>query len=111
LIVPPSDDRPTGSKPCPTCSSLSDKEYAFQKYGAEEQNTYLPAAADALQVVRDFHPLSSRKLQLRQCAACHTYYLYRTDYEYLVNGSEDEEFLSRLTAQEASEYLARLASS
>ncbi|MEW6364510.1 MAG: hypothetical protein AB1714_07710 [Acidobacteriota bacterium] len=93
--------------PCTACSSLRDKEYAFQKYGAEEDNTYLPAAAGDLKVVRDFRPYDSRKLQLRQCSQCGTYYLYRTDYEYLVNGSEDEEFLTRLTQEQAAEYLSQ----
>jgi len=42
---------------------------------------------------------------LKQCAACGTYYLYETDYEYLVNGSEDEEVLTRLKEEEARELL------
>jgi hypothetical protein len=91
---------------CATCSGLRDEEYAYQKYGWEEQNSYLPAAAGCLQLVRDLRPDGSRKLQLQQCPACGTYYLYRTDYEYLVNGSEDEEFLTRLTPEQAAEYLA-----
>jgi hypothetical protein len=90
---------------CALCSSLKDQEYAFQKYGAEEYNTFLPAAAGVLNVVRDFAPYDSRKLQIRQCPECGTYYLYRTDYEYLVNGSEDEEFLTRLTPEQAAGYL------
>ena len=94
---------------CQVCSSLSDEEYACQKYGWEENNTYLPAAAGHLQVVLDLHPYGSRKLQLQQCPECGTYYLYRTDYEYLVNGSEDEEFLTRLTKEQAAEYLDRPA--
>lgn len=93
--------------PCPVCSTLSDEEYAYRKYGAEDGNTFLPAAADQLTIMRDFAPYSSRKLQLRQCPECATVYLYRSDYEYLVNGSEDEEFLTRLSADQAAEYLNR----
>ena len=92
---------------CRICSSLADCESAYQKYGHAEDDTYLPAAANSLQVVRDFKPHSSRKLQLQQCPQCATYYLYRTDYEFLVNGSEDEEELTRLTAEAAAGYLAR----
>jgi len=92
---------------CGICSSLADQEYAFQKYGAEEYDTHLPAAAHALKVVRDYHPNDSRKLQIRQCPGCGTYYLYRTDYEYLVNGSEDEEFLTRLTEGQAMEEMRK----
>jgi hypothetical protein len=78
---------------------------ASQKYGWEENNTYLPAAAGKLTVVKDLKPNSSRKLQVQQCPECGTYYLYRSDYEYLVNGSEDEEYLTRLSIEEAGEYL------
>jgi hypothetical protein len=97
-------------KQCGICSILSDQEYATQKYGWEESNTYLPAAAAQLSVLRDLRPHGSRKLQLQQCPECGTYYLYRTDYEYLVNGSEDEEFLTRLTEDQAADYLNRPAS-
>lgn len=92
---------------CSTCSTLAEEEYAYQKYGAEEGNTFLPSTADKLIIIRDFAPYSSRKLQLRQCPECATYYLYRSDYEYLVNGTEDEEFLTRLSADQAADYLNR----
>jgi hypothetical protein len=69
----------------------------------------LPAAAAQLRVLRDLRPYGSRKLQLQQCPECGTYYLYRTDYEYLVNGSEDKEYVTRLTDQQAAEYLNRPA--
>jgi len=96
-------------KVCPICANLSDKEYAFQKYGWAQDDTHLPEAASHLAVVRDFRPFDSRKLQLQQCPKCDTYYLYKTDYEFLVNGSEDEEFLTRLTQAEAATYLQRPA--
>jgi len=56
-------------------------------------------------LIRDIRPDSSWKLQLKQCPNCGAYYLYHTDYEYLVNGSEDEEHLVRLTAEQAGQYL------
>jgi len=89
---------------CSVCSGLADREYAFQKYGSEESNTYLPAAVERLEVVRDFRPLSSRKRQIRRCPECGAYYLYETDYEYLI-GTEDEQTLTRLTDAQAPEYL------
>jgi hypothetical protein len=92
-------------QPCPICSQLSEQEYAYQKYGSEQNNTYLPSATAQLILMKDFDPYSSRKKQLWQCSICATYYFYRTDYEYLVNGSEDEEILSRLSAQQAAQYL------
>ena len=94
---------------CSICSYLAEQEIAFQKYGHEEDNTYLPPNVHALIVVKDFKPYSSRKLQLRRCPQCDTYYLYQTDYEFLVNGSEDEETLTRLTEEQAAQYLNRQA--
>lgn len=83
------------------------EEYALQKYGWPQDDTYLPPAAGKLTTVRDFRPYDSRKLQLRQCPECGAYYLYETDYEFLVGGSEDEEFLTRLMLEQAQEYLNR----
>ena len=94
------------NKACTLCGGLLNEEYGFQKYGWPEDDTYLPGAAGKLELVRDLRPGSSRALQLRRCPQCGTYYLYRTDYEYLVNGSEDEEFLTRLSEAEAHRYLA-----
>ena len=105
--MPDSPGKAASHQPCGICSSLKDEEYALQKYGAEERDTHLPAAAGFLIVLRDFAPNSSRKLQIRQCPGCGTYYRYKTDYEYLVNGSEDEEFLTRLTQKQAEDYLKR----
>lgn len=93
------------SLPCSLCAQLADEEYASQKYGWEERNTHLPAVVERLVVVRDFQLYGSRQLQLRRCPECGGYYLYRSDYEYLANGSEDEQFLTRLTLEQAEEYL------
>lgn len=99
------DGRSGSRNNCRVCSKLSDKEYARQKYGWEENNTYLPDAASQLKEIKDFLPYGSRKSILKQCQECGTYYLYETDYEYLVNGTEDEEFLTRLSDEEAKKYL------
>ncbi len=92
------------SRTCEVCSGLSDSEYAYSKFGWPEHDTFLPDAAQNLVKVKDLRPLGSRKLQLRQCPSCGAWFLYRTDYEYLTNGTEDEEFLTRLTEEEAAEY-------
>lgn len=94
---------------CSICSTLRDKEYASQKYGWEENDTHLPAAVGQLVLVRDFKPHGSRALQLQVCPECQTYYLYQSDYEYLAGGSEDDQTLTRLTADQAAEYLNRAA--
>ncbi len=91
---------------CAVCSQLKEAEYASQKYGWPENDTFLPAASTSLVEVRELKPVDSRTLHLWQCPHCGTYYLYKTDYEYLVNGTEDEQSLIRLSPEQAAQYLA-----
>ena len=98
------NNTPSKSK-CGICSQLADQEYATQKFGWEENDTHLPAASGELEIVKDLKPDSSRSLVLQRCPECGTYYLYRSDYEYLANGSEDEQELTRLSEDEARGYL------
>lgn len=90
---------------CNICSQLGAMEWASQKYGWEENDTSLPIATKELAVIRDLKPDSARALQLLQCPLCMTYYRYESNYEYLVNGSEDEQSLKRLNAEEAEKLL------
>lgn len=90
---------------CKLCSSLADSETATQKAGWEELSSRLPAVSEKLVTVKDLRPGSFRKLLLLQCPVCHTCYLYRTDYEYLAGGTEDEEHLTRLSDEAAAVYL------
>lgn len=86
---------------CSICSDFKEIETSYQKYGSENYNTYLPENANKLITIIDFKKGSSRLKQLKQCPECKKYYLYETDYEYFAFGSEDEEFLKRLTENEA----------
>ena len=90
---------------CAICSQLKPVEKSFSKYAAPEQDHPLPAAAAQLVIIKD---LSGRENEerhhVRLCPACGALYSYDFSYEYLVNGSEDEEVLSRLTADEAAVY-------
>lgn len=90
---------------CDLCSSLGQSERAYQKFGAEENDTELPSAAAQLVLVKDLRPMGSRELKVLRCPHCGTYFLYETDYEYLVNGTEDEQTLTRLTNEEVEKYL------
>jgi hypothetical protein len=94
------------SPTCEICSALPDEEYAFSKYGWPAEDTSLPGAASRLEVARDLDPHGGRRKEVRRCPACGRYYLYRTDYTFLAGGSEDEEFLTRLTDAEAQALLA-----
>lgn len=90
---------------CAICSTLAAYHHGSQKYGWPENDTSLPPSASQLTIVRDYSPPGCRELQLQQCPECRTYYLYRTDYEFLVNGTEDDQYLARLSDAEAAEYL------
>ena len=92
---------------CDDCSSLSESEYGYSKYGWPDHDVDLPDAAGSLVMVKDLKPLSERKLQLWRCPGCGAWLLYTTDYEYLTNGTEDEQVLTRLSEEEAAEYLNR----
>ena len=93
---------------CDVCSSLSESEYGYSKYGWPDRAINLPDAFGSLVMVKDLLPLGGdRKLLLYRCPGCGAWFLYRSDYEYLTNGTEDEEFLTRLSEEEAAEYLNR----
>ena len=90
---------------CSICSQLKKKETAFQKFGSNYPDTFLPEASEKLEIVIDFKPSSERKKQLRKCPRCGIYYLYQSDYEYFPGGTEDEQELIRLTESEAKKYM------
>jgi uncharacterized C2H2 Zn-finger protein len=74
------------------------KAYASQKWGHEETDTHLPAAARQLRQIHDYQIPGTRRRLLLQCPCCGTCFLYTSDYTYLANGSEDEQWLERLPA-------------
>lgn len=100
-------ERTQDPKKCSICSSLADHEFAYQKFGWEENDTSLPQVASQLIVLRELHPFDSRTLELQQCPECGTHYLKKTDYEYLVNGTEDQQCLKRLSQAEAAQYICQ----
>jgi len=91
---------------CETCKHLKDWSRGEQKGGRPEWDTSLPAEANQLVLVRDLKPDSARLHQLLRCARCGTYYLYWTEYEFLVGGSEDTQTLERLSDEAAEKLLA-----
>jgi hypothetical protein len=93
---------------CNICSQLAARETTSQKYGWDENDTSLPDIVSKLVMGMDLQPDSDRARQLWHCPECDNYYLYESGYEYLVNGSEDWQMLTRLTPQEAREILGGL---
>jgi hypothetical protein len=91
-------------KTCPICSQLKDVETSFSKYLAPDYDRPLPAAATQLQVVPWLEGEAPERNHVRRCPACASLYNYLLSSEYMVNGSEDEETLTRLTPAEAAAY-------
>lgn len=90
---------------CARCGVLRATEFASQKGGWEDRDTFLPPAWRDLEVVRDFRPHDPRSIQLLRCPGCGAWFLYRTQYEYLAGGSEDEQWLFRLEPDRARDIL------
>lgn len=90
---------------CEICRSLCDVETSFSKWGWDEFTRSLPVAASRLVPVENASSSDVERHQVRRCPICGTFYQYDQSYEYLVNGSEDEEVLTRLTPAQARRYL------
>jgi hypothetical protein len=86
---------------CPLCSQLKEVETSFYKYAAPNYDRPLPLAASRLTVLLAGEGEEQDKHHIRRCPLCATLYDYVMSYEYLCNGSEDEETLRRLTNDEA----------
>lgn len=91
---------------CSLCGDLGSHHFAMQKHGRENEDTFLPPAIKNLKFVKDLRPGTTRSPELLRCPECGSYFLFKIGYEYLATGSEDDQELSRLTAQEAQELLA-----
>ncbi len=89
---------------CSICSRIRDHEHATQTVQGNAEDTFLPEAADRLEVLRSIRP---GNLQLKRCPECGTYYLWQTFYEFLIGcgGSYDKYFLTRLTDEIGADYL------
>ena len=81
---------------CEICSELRAAETSFYKWGWEENDRPLPAAAARLVPAEEIDSYERERHHLKRCPLCGTLYLYEWTYEYLANGSEDEERLTRL---------------
>ena len=91
---------PLDPSSCEICCQLKDVETSFYKWGWEEMDRPLPAAAARLVRGEALDSYDPDRRHLRRCPLCGAFYLY----EYLANGSEDEEVLTRLTAEQAQAY-------
>ena len=80
-------------------------ETSFSKYGAPAQDCPLPPAASQLVILRTPDATDVEKRHVRRCPVCGALYGYMASHEYMINGTEDEEVLTRLTPAESKDYL------
>jgi hypothetical protein len=90
---------------CEICSELGGVERSFEKYGWPDDTQRLPSPASRLEPAENIEGYDKERHHVKQCPICGTFYKYDLTYEYLVNGSEDEETLKRLTPTESRRFL------
>ncbi|MHA1378559.1 MAG: pentapeptide repeat-containing protein [Candidatus Helarchaeota archaeon] len=97
-------------KTCPICKDIPDSCYAYWKGGVLESSP-LPASEAKLEIVGapiyDDSTSYSHSI-IKRCPECGTCYNWRFEYEYLVNGSEDEITLTRLSKTEAKKRVKKI---
>jgi hypothetical protein len=86
---------------CEICSALGEVETSFRKYGWDDMDRSLPPTAARLQPLKAPETYDEERHHIKRCPVCGIFYQYHLTYEYLVNGSEDEEELIRLTPAQA----------
>lgn len=86
---------------CEICSALDEVETSFSKYGWDDRDRPLPPAAACLEFFTALDAYDAERHHLKRCPVCGIFYAYRLTCDYYVNGSEDEEELTRLTPAQA----------
>lgn len=72
---------------------------------APQHDRPLPEAAGLLAVLPAMNPAAdSGKAHVRRCPHCGAFYRYLQSHEYMINGSEDEEELTRLSPSRAAAF-------
>ena len=90
---------------CEICSQLEEVETSFYKYSWDDMTLLLPPAAARLEPAEDISSGEKKENHIKRCPVCGIFYEYSMSYEYFVNGSEDEEKLTRLTPTQARRFL------
>lgn len=86
---------------CEICSALDEVETSFSKYGWDDMDDRLPPAAARLEFFKALGAYDAERHHIKRCPVCGIFYQYHLTYDYYINGSEDEEELTRLTPAQA----------
>lgn len=93
---------PEARASCSICSAIPPKTGEFWK-GGDLQGSSMPAATAKLEIVGWPYftdSTSSSNRCIKRCPECGGVYLWETEYDYLVNGSEDDITMTRLSDAE-----------
>ncbi|MBN2153431.1 MAG: hypothetical protein JW839_18395 [Candidatus Lokiarchaeota archaeon] len=93
---------------CSICSSIPDHAYEFWKAGVCD-GPGIPAVSAKLAIIGAPYfddSTSGSNSCIKRCPECGTAYRWTTEYEYLVNGSEDDINLVRLSPEEGEKAVA-----
>ncbi|MFX0101116.1 MAG: hypothetical protein ACFFCS_16190 [Candidatus Hodarchaeota archaeon] len=94
-------------KECSFCKSFPHDTWGYWKGGVYEAGN-LPSTKEKLEIVGDPYfddMMSYRHWCVKRCVECKSHYLWEFDYEYLVNGTEDDVYLTRLSKVEEERWL------
>lgn len=91
---------------CAICRNLAENEYGFYSVMSTGPSQGLPPEVSKLKRFDLPGQPGSDTHHLRHCPDCGLFYQYDEHYEYDVNGSSDELYLTRLTLTEARPYLS-----
>ena len=97
-------------KKCTICNSLPDQSYEFWKGGELESGGigYNETFLEIVGAPTFTDSTSYRHWCIKRCPQCNTCYHWDFDYEYLVNGTEDEITLRRLKNKEVPQWLKKV---
>lgn len=104
--APPPRHIPIGE--CQICSQIANVETSFSKYAHPDETVSFPVQVAQLERVTSPDATDSDEHHVKRCPICGIFYQYDFSYEYYVNGSEDEETLTRLTPTQARTFLSNV---
>lgn len=97
--------------PCPTCGPIGDEAWAIWKDCDPEwigaRSTMPVGAGRLIHIAGDENAPGGRGRALKQCPDCGAWFDWVRSYEFLANGSEDEETLTLIDDERAAEWIAR----
>ncbi len=108
MMAPDESSKPIGYIPiadCEICSALDEVETSFTKYDWDDLDRPLPPAAARLKFFAAFDAYDAERRHIKRCPVCGIFYEYWLTYDYYINGSEEEEELTRLTPAQAKRFM------